>query len=190
MHEDLIQKISRFLDDELPEDEALSLLQKMRIDSELADKMRRYETVSHAIKNDDLLVAARPDFVSSVSSRIQLEPTYLIPNAERRWIRNRRFTRPQKIAAAAASVAVIALVAHLQRPEPAPNQKMVVAAIKSSAVSTDSAPAPKPVASTIPRASYPVNRQISDYLQAHSSIYTQGEVGFHPYAQVTQYSQK
>lgn len=84
MHEDLIQKISRFLDDELPEDEALSLLQKMRIDSELADKMRRYEAISHAIKNDDLLVAARPDFVSSVNSRIQHEPTYLIPNAERR----------------------------------------------------------------------------------------------------------
>ncbi|EIC31445.1 MULTISPECIES: sigma-E factor negative regulatory protein [Methylomicrobium] len=188
MHEDLIQKISRFLDDELPEDEALSLLQKMRIDSELADKMRRYEAISHAIKNDDLLVAARPDFVSSVNSRIQHEPTYLIPNAERRWIRRRHFTRSQKIAAAAASVAVVAFVAHLQRPEPAPNPKMVVAAIKPPAVSTDSTP--KPVTSKILHDSYPVNRQISDYLQAHSSIYTQGEVGFHPYAQVTQYSQK
>jgi sigma-E factor negative regulatory protein RseA len=187
MHEDLIQKISQFLDDELPEDEALSLLQKMRIDSELADKMRRYEAVSHAIKNDDLLVAARPDFVASVSGRIQLEPTYLIPNAERRWIRPGRFTRTQKIAAAAASVAVIALVAHLQRPEPA--QKMVVAAAKPS---TNPAVRPEPKAAP-PKTSrdvYPVNRQINDYLQAHSSIYTQGEVGFHPYAQVTHYSQK
>jgi sigma-E factor negative regulatory protein RseA len=188
MHEDLIQKISQFLDDELPEDESLSLLQKMRIDSELADKMRRYEAISHAIKNDDLLVAARPDFVNSVNNRIQHEPTYLIPNAERRWVRQRRFTGSQKIAAAAASVAMIAFIAHLQRPEPAPSQKMVVAATKPAAVSTDSVP--KPVAYKTPRDSYPVNRQINDYLQAHSSIYTQAEVGFHPYAQVTQFSQK
>jgi sigma-E factor negative regulatory protein RseA len=183
MHEDLIQKISQFLDDELPQDEALSLLQKMRIDSELADKMRRYEAVSHAIKNDELLVAAKPDFVSSISSRIQLEPTYLIPNAEQRLVSRRRFTRSQKIAAAAASVAVIAFAAHMQRPEPV--NKMMVATIKPSAN-----PASKTDTSKKLKDPSPVNRQINDYLQAHSSIYTNGQVDFHPYAQVTHYSQK
>lgn len=183
MHEDLIQKISQFLDDELPQDEALSLLQKMRIDSELADKMRRYEAVSHAIKNDDLLVAAGPDFVGSVSSRIQHEPTYLIPNAGQRLVPRRRFTRSQKIAAAAASVAVIAFAAHMQRSEPA--NKMLVATIKPSADPVSGTDASKKLRDTSP-----VNRQISDYLQAHSSIYTNGQVDFHPYAQVTHYSQK
>jgi sigma-E factor negative regulatory protein RseA len=182
MHEDLIQKISQFLDDELPQEEALSLLQKMRIDSELADKMRRYEAVSHAVKNDDLLVAARPDFVGSVSSRIQLEPTYLIPNADQHLVPRRHFTRSQKIAAAA-SVAVIAFAAHMQRSEPA--NKILVATIKPSAN-----PISKMETSKTPRDSYPVNRQINDYLQAHSSIYTNGQVDFHPYAQVTHYSQK
>lgn len=183
MHEDLIQKISQFLDDELPQEEALSLLQKMRIDSELADKMRRYEAVSHAVKNDDLLVAARPDFVGSVSTRIQLEPAYLIPNAGQPLVPRRHFTRSQKIAAAAASVAVIAFAAHMQRPEPA--NKMLVATTKPPAQ-----PISKTETSKTLRDSYPVNRQINDYLQAHSSIYTNGQVDFHPYAQVTHYSQK
>ena len=53
MHEDLIQKISQFLDDELPEEESLRLLQKMRTHSELAGKMRRYEAIKQAIKNDE-----------------------------------------------------------------------------------------------------------------------------------------
>jgi sigma-E factor negative regulatory protein RseA len=183
MHEDLIQKISQFLDDELPQDEALSLLKKMRIDSELAEKMRRYETVSHVIKNDDLLLAAKPDFVSSVSSRIQLEPTYLIPNAEQRLTSRRGFTRSQKIAAAAASVAVIALAAQMRRPEP--NNDMLAATMKTSVN-----PASKADTSKKLRDPSPVNRQINDYLQAHSSIYTNGQVDFHPYAQVTHYSQK
>jgi sigma-E factor negative regulatory protein RseA len=183
MHDDLIQKISQFLDDELPQDEALSLLQKMRTHSEFADKMRRYEAVSHAIKNDEVLVAARPDFVSEVSSRIQHEPTYLIPDAEQRLARHRRFTGPQKIAAAAASVAVIALVAYMQRPEP--RSEMLASTIKPTA-----AQAPKKDPLKAPRDSYPVNQQINDYLQAHSNIYSNGQVDYQPYAQVTHYSQK
>lgn len=183
MHEDLNNKLSQFLDNELPYEEALNLLQKMRIDPELADKMRRYEAVSHALKNDDLLVAARPDFIGSVSSRIQTEPAYLITNTDQRSVHHRRFTRSQKIAAAAASVAVIAFASQMRRPEPA--TKMLVATIKPS-----TNPIPKTETSKTPRDSSPVNRQINDYLQAHSSIYTNGQVDSHPYAQVTHYSQK
>ncbi|MGJ0486170.1 MAG: sigma-E factor negative regulatory protein [Methylomicrobium sp.] len=183
MHEDLNNKLSQLLDDELPYEEALNLLQKMRIDSQLADKMRRYEAVSHALKNDDLLVAARPDFISSVSSQIQLEPAYLITNADPRSVHQRRFTRSQKIAAAAASVAVIAFASQMRRPEPA--TKMLVATIKPS-----TNPVSKTETSKMPRDTSPVNRQINDYLQAHSSIYTNGQVDLYPYAQVTHYSQK
>jgi sigma-E factor negative regulatory protein RseA len=38
---------------------------------------------------------------------------------------------------------------------------------------------------------YPLNKRINDYLQAHnSSVYTNGEVDFQPYARVTAYSDK
>jgi len=183
MHEDLIQKISQFLDDELPEEESLRLLQKMRTHSELAGKMRRYEAIKQAIKNDDALISAAPDFVASVSSQLQQEPTYLIPNTTRHWIRHRHFGRSHKIAAAAASVAVIAFVAHTQRPEPA--SPVQIAAVKETAK-----PAPQLAEVKASRNAYPVNQQISDYLQAHSSIYTNSQADFQPYAQVTHYSQK
>jgi sigma-E factor negative regulatory protein RseA len=184
MHEDLIQKISLFLDDELPPDEASKLLQKVLAHSELADKMQRYEAISHAIKNDEALISARPDFAASVSSRIQHEPTYLIPNAPRRFVRHRRFTRSHKIAAAAASVAVMALVAHTQRPELAGNAQVVAAKAPIRQV-------PQMADAKTPQNSYPVNQQINDYLQAHSSIYSSNsQADFQPYAQVTHFIQK
>jgi len=181
MHDDLMQKLSQFLDDELPPPEASSLLQKMRNHAELADTLRRYQVISHALKNEEASVSARPDFVASVSSRIQQEPTYLIPNAARHRVRHRRFARSHKIAAVAASVAVIAFVAHTQRPEP--TGKVQVASAKVPAAQAASAKTPQDL--------YPVNQQINDYLQAHSSIYTNGQADeFQPYAQVTHYSQK
>ncbi|WP_374090830.1 sigma-E factor negative regulatory protein [Methylomicrobium lacus] len=178
-----MQKVSQFLDDELPEEEALRLLQKMRTHSELAGKMRRYEAIKQAIKNDEELISATPDFAASVSSRIQQEPAYLIPNATRRWSRHRSFTRSHKIAALAASVAVIAFVAHTQRPEPA-------SPVQVAAVKAPDKPAPQLAETKTPRNSYPVNQQISDYLQAHSSIYTNSQSDFQPYAKLTHYSQK
>jgi len=183
MHEDLIQKISQLLDDELPQEEALSLLQKMRAHSELADKMRRFEAISHAIKNDEGLVSASPGFVASISSRIQHEPTYLLPNAVRHVAHQRRFTRSHKLAFTAASVAVIAFIAHTQRPEQASNMQVAVGKPALKQV-------PQMAEAKIPQNSYPVNQQINDYLQAHSSIYANGPADFKPYAKVTHYSQK
>jgi len=184
MHEDLMQKISQLLDDELPQKEALSLLQKIRTRSDLNNKMRRYEAISYAIKNHEMSVSSTSDFVASVSSRVQLEPTYMIPNAERRVVRERRLTRSHKIAATAASVAIIAFVAHTQRHEPASNIQVATAKPPVKQV-------PQMAEIETPRDSYPVNQQINDYLQAHSSIYTTNDqAGFQPYAQVTHYSQK
>ena len=46
---------------------------------------------------------------------------------------------------------------------------------------------PTPVEAT----QYPLNKRINDYLQAHnSSVYTNGEADFQPYARVTAYSHK
>ncbi len=184
MHDDLNQKISQFLDDELPHEEAANLLQKMQTHSGLVDKMHRYQAISHAIKNDELSVMARLDFVTSVSSRIQQEPAYLIPNAARRLARPRRFTRSHKFAAAAASVAVIAFVAHTQRPAPVAN--LPIASAKAPVKQLAN-----PANAMTSRNAYPVNQQINDYLQAHNgSTYTNGQADFQPYAQVTHYSQK
>ncbi|MGR8940236.1 MAG: RseA family anti-sigma factor [Gammaproteobacteria bacterium] len=185
MHEDLIQKISQLLDDELPQEEALSLLQNMRTRSELADKMRRYEAISQVLKNEPFL-STGAGFAEAVSRKIQSEPTYLMPDANRRFSRSRQWTPSHKIAAAAASVAVIAFIAHTQRPQP--RTDMQVALAKPPA---DHAPKAADVEKSQPSEAYPVNQQINDYLHAHnSSVYTNGQANFQPYAQVTRYSQK
>ena len=78
MNEELNQKISQFLDNELDHDEALSLLQKMQSRSELINTKNRYEAISHALKTD-VFLAVDPDFSAKISEAIQQEPTYLLP---------------------------------------------------------------------------------------------------------------
>ncbi len=55
MPEDLNQKISQFLDNELDHVQALNLLNKMQLQPELQDKLNRYEAISHALKTDVFL---------------------------------------------------------------------------------------------------------------------------------------
>lgn len=51
----MIEKISRFLDDDLSHDETLSLLQTIAEQPELKNKLKRYAAISHAIKTNDFL---------------------------------------------------------------------------------------------------------------------------------------
>lgn len=190
MHDELMQKISQFLDDELPQEEAVALLQKMRNQTQLADKLRRYEAVAQALKNDGVVSTASSDFAASVSSRIRQEATYLLPAAahQQRGMRPSPFKRSHKFAAAAASVAVIAFIAHTQRQQPANGVQMAATEQTPDAAAKRAA---KSEVFTTLRDPYPVNQQINDYLQAHNaSVYTNGLVDFQSYAQVTRYDQK
>lgn len=190
MHDDLMQKVSQFLDGDLPSEEAATLLRKMRDQARLADTLRRYEAAAHALKNDGAVVAASADFAASVSSRIRQEATYLLPATaqQQRGMRPSPFKRSHKIAAAAASVAVIAFIAHTQRQQPASQIQMARAEQTPGAVVKR---APQAEVFTTLRDPYPVNQQINDYLQAHNaSVYTNGLVDFQSYAQVTRYDQK
>ena len=58
MSEDLNQKVSQFLDNELDNVQALNLLKKIQLQSELQDKLSRYEAVSYAMKTEIFLLKA------------------------------------------------------------------------------------------------------------------------------------
>jgi sigma-E factor negative regulatory protein RseA len=180
MHEDLNQKISQFLDNELSTDETLSLLQKIQQNAELRDKMNRYAAVSHALKTDTFL-SPRSDFVERISQEIQHEPVYMLPQ-------HNKFKRSHKISALAASIAVIAVIA---------NQSMNRQAeqYQSSPIEVAQSQLPEQSADSIvymdQTRQYPVNTRFNDYLQAHnSSVYTNGEVNFQSFASVTVYNQE
>lgn len=102
MDEDLNQKISQFIDNELDSAEALSLLKSLRSIPELNCQYNRYQIISQAIKTDKLIIA-RAGFVESISKKIQHEPVYSLPQLK----------APRKIIkhiALAASILIVATI--------------------------------------------------------------------------------
>jgi sigma-E factor negative regulatory protein RseA len=179
MHEDLNQKISQLLDDELNRHETLSLLKKMQSDSDLKDKLDRYGAISHALKTEIFLLP-EPDFSAKISQQIRLEPTYLLPKPK-----PRQFKRSHRILAAAASIAVVSVI--VGRGLNFPSAEIQTSSVMQMPVTASSSP----LVSAPQSEQYPVNKQINDYLQAHnSSVYINGQANFQPYTRVTAYSQK
>jgi sigma-E factor negative regulatory protein RseA len=181
MPEDLNQKISQFLDNELDHDEALILLQKMQLQSELQDKMNRYEAISHAMKTD-IFLAAESDFSTKIRQQIQQEPVYLLPQ-------HKPIKRGPKLIALAASIAIVAVIAGRSMNDPDQYSKPAsIAHVTQHRLPEQSS---DPVVYANQAAQYPLNKRINDYLQAHnSSVYTNGEANFQPFARVTAYSHK
>ncbi|MDD5462605.1 MAG: sigma-E factor negative regulatory protein [Methylococcales bacterium] len=177
MPEDLNQKISQFLDNELDHEEALALLQKMQTHSELQDKMNRYESISHALKTDFFLMV-QSDLSSKISLQIQQEPIHFLPQIK-------PINRDYKIIALAASIAVVAVIAGQNiNHQTEQNKAAPVLYAKQQSAS-------KTVAYAHQAEQLALNARINEYLQAHnSSVYTNGEANFQPFAKVTAYSQK
>ncbi|MGZ8190513.1 MAG: sigma-E factor negative regulatory protein [Methylococcaceae bacterium] len=181
MNEELNTKISQFIDDELGHDEALSLLQKMQSQSELIHTMNRYEAISHALKTDVFLTVSA-DFSANISQQIQQEPHYFLP--QRKFI-----SRNYKIAAVAASIAVIAVVAG--RTVNNPIERIKTSPTFQIAQQQLPRQASKPVVYASQAQEIPLNIRINDYLQAHnSSVYTNGEATVKSLTRVTAYGQE
>jgi sigma-E factor negative regulatory protein RseA len=179
MSEDLNQKISQLLDNELDHVSALSLLKKMQLQSELQDKMNRYEAISHALKADVFLLT-KADFSTKISQQIRSEPVYLLPQ-------HKPSKRPHKLIALAASIAIVAVIAGRSMND----NQFKSATILQVAQQKLPEQSPPPVAYNNQARQYPLNKRINDYLQAHnSSVYTNGEADFQSFARVTAYSQK
>lgn len=192
MDEELNQKISQLIDNELSHEEALSLLQLMRKQPQLQDKMSRYEAISHAVKAE-AFVPTRSDFAERVRQQIQSEPAYLLPQ-------HKTSRRNYKIFALAASVAAVAIM--VSRIPYAPDESISVPEI---AMVQPQEPVPAKEAMAEPQAQEPpsvsvafrpvdqdqFNARFNDYLQAHSeSVYIDGQTNFQPYARVAAYGRE
>jgi len=187
MPEDLNQKISQFLDNELDHVQTLSLLNKMQLQPELQDELNRYEAISHAMKTDVFLLT-KADFSTKIRQQIQKEPVYLLPQ-------HKPLKRSHKQIAVAASIAIIAVVAGRGMNGMNGMNGMAPHSKVTSTVQVVQHQRPEkstnPVAHASQAEQYPLNKRINDYLQAHnSSVYTNGEANFQPFARVTAYSHK
>ena len=175
MSEDLNQKISQFLDNELNHIEALNLLHKIQSQPELQDKLNRYEVISHAIKTDAFLLT-NDDFSKNIRQQIQQEPVYLLPQ-------HKSFKPSHKQIAVAASIVIVAVIAGRSLNDQSTNSR------SASILQVAQNQLTEQPLKTNQDAQHPLNKQINDYLQAHnSSVYTNGEANFQPFAKVTAYS--
>jgi sigma-E factor negative regulatory protein RseA len=185
MAEDLNPKISQFLDNELDHVNALSLLRKIQMQSELQDKLNRYEAISHAIKTDVFLLT-QPDLATKIHQQIQKEPHYLLPQQR---FQKEPLKSNHKHIAVAASLALVAVIAgsNVNRTDQHSKAASVIQVAQQQLPKQPS----NPVVYANKTEHYPLNKRINDYLQAHnSSVYTNGEANFQPFARVTAYSQK
>jgi sigma-E factor negative regulatory protein RseA len=181
MNHTLNQKISQFLDDELSHEESISLLQEMQMNTELINRKNRYEAISHALKSDAFLTVST-DFSAKIAEQIQHEPHYFLPQ-------KKMITNGQKIFALAASVAVVAVLVGRNINDPA--ERVKTSSILQLAQLQQSKQVTKTVAETSKSDTYPLNKRINDYLQAHnSSIYVNDDPIAGSMASVTAYKQK
>ncbi|WP_411726355.1 RseA family anti-sigma factor [Methyloglobulus sp.] len=195
MHEEINQKISRFIDGELDYDETLDLLKKIQSDESLKHKMSRFQAISQALKTDEFYQVIS-DFSHKVFQEIQQEPAYLLPQLKPQPHSQSQDRQPKpkpkpklKVFAVAASILVVAvLVGQSLRNDRPANKYQTLTAM---ALPQQQLPASSAQSEKSPQHNrQPLNAQFNDYLQAHNnSVYTNGEANFQPYAKVTAYGQ-
>lgn len=195
MIEELNQKISQLIDNDLDKEEALVLLKKMKQDPVLQAKLSRYETIGHAIKSD-VFLSVDSDFAARVNKVIDKEPVYLLPR------RKAVFNPNLRLSALAASVALLAVLVsqgfQTYSPSEAPNKPSLV-------IASNTKPEPLNTLVQVSRPVVPSNRPLetkagtvqpsvsrfAEYLQAHNSTrYIDGGFERQPYARAVSYSQE
>ena len=199
MPENLNQKISQFIDNELDEVDALYLLNKMQFKPELQGKLNRYQTIGQVIKGDIGLVP-EADFVKKISLQIQREPTYLLPKAKVEpevKVEKINYKKPAAIAASLFIAAILVGHSVTDRTQPTKVMSSLQVAdnkeVKPQETKVLEEADFQPIAAqAIAKVSEnPLNKQISDYLQAHNgNLDANNEPGFQPYARVSSYNQE
>lgn len=106
MQQQLNEKLSMLIDDQLESRQACELLKTMSDDVQLQAKARRYHLISQAIKNDGYLTA-EDGFARQLHHRLRDEPIYLLPKKSRT---NLDWQKTLGLAAAASMAMVAVLV--------------------------------------------------------------------------------
>ncbi len=168
MREQLNEKISLMVDDQLPPPQAYDLLKTINHNPDLQAKLERYQLISQAMKNDQCLTA-RSDFVDRIHQQLCDEPTYLLLRKNQQTVAWQK-TVGLAIAASVALVAVIVFGTVEKQMQPLGGTN----AIAHHSPQTDQ-----------------MNAQLNEYLQAHNNVwYGNSNGGGQQYARLVGYQQK
>ncbi len=162
MSEDVNQKLSQFMDNELNHADALQLLKELSAQPELQAKLNRYAAMSYALKSQ-VYLDVKAGFSENIAQHIQQEPAPVIEIPV-------SFKQTYQWLALVASLAIMAFILEQGLFNPAATLQMAK--------------------QWLPEQS-DLNKRIDFYLQQHSSgAYAQSEADDKPYAKVTTYNQE
>jgi sigma-E factor negative regulatory protein RseA len=100
-------RLSATIDSELSDLEMLSISHKLSKDKDLRETMVRYQMISDSMRGEGINLSAL-NLVSSVSQRLEMEPTVLAPVKSRTQLH--KWVQPAAGAALAASVAAVGIM--------------------------------------------------------------------------------
>ncbi len=186
MADDINQKISCFIDDELKYNETIDLLKKCQSNPTLKDKLDRYQTISYCLSAKKVL-PLKEDFLNKVQQGISKDPLYFTA------INSQPKKSYRTLVALAACVSLIALLI-LKPSKEKPLEVNIVSSSTMAAITT----APEinqqktiQLASQNPQKTKQKNNhnyRFNDYLQAHNtSLYTNSSITFQSYTQTASY---
>ena len=180
MNTEINQKISQFLDDELNPVELDDLLLKMKRQSELKNKMSRYQTISEVLKKEHIILADT-NFLNKIKNQVEHEPHHFLPKQIEKKERG-YFWQKAGLALAASAVCVAVILS--QQTGYQSSQKTQQIIVKNQIE--------EPAVQLAAKKTKPVQHQrLKAYLQAHNDdLYTHGSLNTHPLARVTGYEQE
>lgn len=168
MKEQLHQKLSLLVDDQLDQAQALSLLKATKQDAELQAKLRRYSLISQAMKTEQYSVAS-VDFAEKIHQRLKQEPTYLLPQKQKH---SNIYNTAGLAVAASIVLAVVGLSVSKLQTQNNPYAGANVVAQRSVQVDQ-------------------TNARFKEYLQDHDNVWhVNNNVGVQSYARMVSYKQK
>lgn len=205
MNKDTKQKISQFLDDELPPSELGSLLLTLKKQPELKNTMDRYQMASQIMKADEGVVV-KPLFLAGINKQLEQEPHYFLP---KKVVSKKQLSYwKMGSVAVAASFAMVAVIFSVQnQPESLSGKADAVFMAKTqqinlaesvqvqvqqtleNKVQVNVASLNKPQINKATQLTQ--HQRLKAYLQAHNDdLYTYGSLNYQPYARVASFGQE
>ncbi len=168
MQEQLDEKISLLIDDELDSKQALSLLGAIQEDELLKTKLLRYQLIRQVLKNEECYLSDS-EFADKIHQQILKEPIFFIP-AKRFRI---NWQKTGLAAAASVALAMVWIVNKIDKQSDTYSEPQIALA------------APPPIQADA------MVMHFDDYLQAHDNdVYISNTLRVQPYSRVVGYRQE
>jgi len=184
--QDVDLTISQFIDDELDQQQALSLLEAMRKNSQIESKLLRYQVIGQVIRTETSI--QRPvSMVNRVSDAVKQEVIHLHPRKQK----IRYYVKAAAIAATLAGVAVVTPHLIKQQDDSIDNRSVQMAKMEqektvNQPVTLAASHFRKPLSMQFNH----TQKQLQGYLYAHSNrVFVASNMGLRPYVQTASLNQ-